>query len=108
MKNLNLTFCFVLLTSLYIPSAMAGDIAIPDKDHRQGMSYEEYASYREKMRLRMGSMSPEKGEKPNRNSTYGQGYQARQRPTERPSTGAENRAERPHFERFNRSDMGRR
>jgi len=61
---------------------MAEDISVPDKERRQGMSYEEYSAYREKMRMQMenkkpGDLKPKQGssntpsdqmEKPQRDS----------------------------------------
>jgi hypothetical protein len=122
MQNSILRFYFVLSLSLYIPAAIAEDISIPEKNHRQGMSYEEYANFREKMRLRMeknhaenpehspasANRKPEPEGKQVRESTYGQGYHARQLTEDRPESGAEKRPDRPHIERFNRGDMMRR
>jgi hypothetical protein len=122
MKILHFSSRFVLCMSLLASAAMAETLPLPDKDHRQGMSYEEYSSYREKMRKRMDEhklpaaedkqppestrYSPEKIEKSS--SAYGQGYQSRSPAEDRPDTAAVNRPERPRFERFNRGDMGRR
>jgi hypothetical protein len=118
MKNSNQAIYFVLLINLYFPAAMAEDLSIPDKNHRQGMSYEEYSSFREKMRMRMEKMTPEErrqshessnhpaaqGERPKSGSAYGQGFHSRNKPEDKPDTDTANRPERPHFERLNRVD----
>lgn len=122
MKFFHFSFSLMLCMSLLVPAAMAETISVPDKERRQGMSYEEYSGYREKMRKRMEEhklpaaehkqppeftpYSPEKIEKPG--STYGQGYQSRSPAEDRPDTAVIIRPERPRFERFNRGDMGRR
>lgn len=122
MKIFHFSFRFLLCMSLLVPAAMAETFSVPDKERRQGMSYEEYSSYREKMRKRMegnklpaaeqkqpsesSRFAPEKIEKSG--STYGQGYQSRNATDDRPDMAAINRPERPRFERFNRGDMGRR
>jgi len=117
MQNSNFLFLPVLCMSLYVPAVMAENLSVPDKAHRQGMSYEEYSNYREKMLKHMDErkLSPEssrstsdRAEKPNPNSAYGQGYQSRKLSEERTERGINNRPERPGFERFNRGDMGRR
>lgn len=119
-------FYFTLLISLFAPVAMAQDFTPPDKEHRQGMSYEEYSSYREKMRMRMEKMTPEerkqahemmgrpdgkmdgKMERPNPDSAYGQGFHTRKQPDDRPANASGNRADRPRVERFNRGERLRR
>jgi stringent starvation protein B len=124
MQIFNFTFLPVFCMSLFVPAALAENLAVPAKDHRQGMSYEEYSSYREKMIKRMdeSKQSPEERrqlpdssrrpheqmEKPNPNSAYGQGYQSRKLAEDRAERGVDNRPERPSFERFNRGDTGRR
>lgn len=111
-----------LCMSLFVPAAMAENLSVPDKVHRQGMSYEEYSNYREQMRLHMEKMhqeelkpapppsnpAPDKTEKPDPNSAYGQGYHTRSQAENRPVMGPGNRPDRPRSERFNRGDMGRR
>lgn len=117
MKILNFTFQFLLYLSLLTPIARAENITVPDKDQRQGMSYEEYSNYREKMRKhmierRLSSDSPalpaEKTEKSNPNSSYGQGYHSRRPTVDRPENNFDNRPDRPKIERFNRGEMMRR
>jgi len=112
----------MLCLSLFVPAAMAEDIAAPDKEQRKSMSYEEYSKYRENMRMQMEKMKPEEArqkteasgnpsdqaEKSQRDSTYGKGYHSRTPAVDIPDTGAGNRPERPRPERFNRGDMGRR
>jgi len=114
MQIANFTLQLVLCMSLFVPVAMAENLAVPDKEHRQGMSYEEYSHYREKMRLHMDKMhaqerrqapepsntTPEQTEKLNPNSAYGQGYHSRER--------TEGRPEHPRGDRFDRGGMGRR
>jgi hypothetical protein len=117
MQILNYLFQFVLCMSLSIPLAMAENLSIPDKDHRQGMSYKEYSAYRENMRKLMEErrQSPNlsghpaaQAEKINPKSAYGQGYQSRNSMGDRPERGIDNKPDRPRLERFNRGDMGRR
>lgn len=111
--------------SLSATFAMAQDVAVPNQEQRRGMSYEEYSSVRENMRLRMEKMqktkrkqeasrepgSDETTGRTRADSTYGQGYNTRNRSdaatVERPERVE--RVERPaRIERFNRGDMGRR
>lgn len=115
-------FQLMLCMSLFVSVAKAENLSVPDKEHRQGMSYEEYSNYREKMRMHMERMTPEERkqaqdssghppermEKHNHDSTYGQGYHSRHRAEDRPDTGAGNRPDHPRVERFNRGDMGHR
>jgi hypothetical protein len=122
MRIPNFTLPLALCMSLFVPAAMAENLSIPDKEHRQGMSYEEYSNYREQMRLHMekkhqeermqapasSNPRPEQTEKPNPNSAYGQGYHSRSRTENRPDMDSVNRPDRPRTERFNRGDMGRR
>lgn len=122
MPTNNILFQLALCLSLFLPAAMAEGLAVPDKEHRQGMSFEEYSKYRENMRLHMEKMKPDEArqkpeasakpsaqmEKSQRDSAYGQGYQSRTPSEDRPDVGAANRPERPRVERFNRGDMGRR
>jgi hypothetical protein len=124
MQILNYLLQFVLCTSLLVPVAMAEDLSVPDKDQRQGMSYEEYSTYRERMRKHMEERKmtpeqrrqlaesphspPEKLEKPEHSSTYGQGYQSRKPSEDRPDSGDNARPDRPRSERFNRGNMGHR
>lgn len=112
----------IICMALFAPLAMAEDISVPDKEHRLGMSYEEYAKYREKMRMQMENRKPvdlkpkpapanipsDQMEKPQRDSAYGQGYHSRNQPADRPNVDAGSRPDRPRAERFNRGDMGRR
>jgi hypothetical protein len=115
--------------------ALAQELAVPDKEHLKGMSYEEYSNYREKMRKRMEKtglqerqlmQEAEKQDQDSRkksahSSTYGQGYGSRNNAAEvKPDTKPESRAdrpqvpdrpqlpERPQLDRFDRSSMGRR
>lgn len=105
--NIRLSSAALLCLTL-ATSAMAQDVAIPDRDQRRGMSYEEYSQLRENMRMRMEKMhnsgSPKNVEnEPHENaqaaqqnpeSTYGKGYRTRTQENisapERPE-----RAERP-------------
>ena len=114
-------FQLMLCMSLFVPVAKAENLSVPDKEHRQGMSYEEYSNYREKMRMHMERMTPEERkqaqdssgrppermEKPNHDSAYGQGYHSRDQAESRPGMGAGNKPDHPRVERFNRGDMGR-
>jgi len=114
MQVSNFAFVPVLCMGLLVSAAMAEELAVPDKEHRQGMSYEEYSNYREKMRKHMEGMHPEQRkqmqdfpsrppeqtEKLNPNSAYGQGYHSRER--------AEDRPDHPRGDRFDRGGMGRR
>lgn len=115
MQIANFTFQLVLCMSLFVPVAIAENLAVPDKEHRQGMSYEEYSHYREKMRNHMEKMHPEEHkqmpeqtEKINPNSAYGQGYHSRNRAEDRPDAASGSRSEHPRGDRFNREGMGRR
>lgn len=122
MQISNFYFQLLLCMSLFVPAAMAESISVPDKNQRQGMSYEEYSNYREKMRKQMEKNKPEEvkqnpapanapsgqTEKASQGSAYGKGYHSRNQPEDRPDTGAGNRPDRPRIERFNRGDMGRR
>ena len=121
MQIYNIAFQLLLCMSLLVPVANAENLSVPDKEHRQGMSYEEYSHYREKMRLHMDKMhpqdpkqapapsnpTPEQTDKLNPNSAYGQGYHSRERTEDRPDRSIDKRSDRPNFERFNRGDMGR-
>lgn len=121
MQIYNIAFQLLLCMSLLVPVANAENFSVPDKEHRQGMSYEEYSTYREKMRLHMDKMhpqdprqapapsnpTPEQTDKLNPNSAYGQGYHSRERTEDRPDRSIDKRSDRPNFERFNRGDMGR-
>jgi hypothetical protein len=112
----------LLCMSLLVPVANAENLSVPDKEHRQGMSYEEYSNYREKMRLHMDKMhpqdpkqapapsspTPEQTDKLNPNSAYGQGYHSRERTEDRPDAASGSRPEHPRGDRFDRGGMGRR
>lgn len=112
----------IICMALFAPLAVAEDISAPDKEHRRSMSYEEYAKYREKMRMQMdhrrpGDLKPTpvpanipsgQMERSPRDGAYGQGYHSRHQPADRPSVDAGSRPERPRVERFNRGDTGRR
>lgn len=99
-----------ILMVLSISNAFAQDIQVPDKEHRQGMSYDEYVNVREKMRLRLESRAKENNqsddapaivkERPDRERHYGQGYLSRH-----PQVDRMNRVERP--ERPERPDTPR-
>lgn len=122
MQHSNFSLLLALCMSLFVSAALADDISVPDKSHRQGMSYEEYAKYREKMRMQMeqskidkvkqapdaSNSTTDQDDKPSRDSAYGQGYHSRNPPVERPRSEAGSRPERSRPERFNRGDMGRR
>lgn len=122
MQISNFAFLVILCMSLFVPVALAEDISVPDKEHRQGMSYEEYSTYREKMRMQMENKKPEnlkpnqmpanspsdQMEKRQRDSAYGKGYHARNPSEGRPDIDAGSRPDRPRAERFNRGSMGRR
>ena len=113
---------FIFLISFLAPAVMAQDFTPPDKEHRQGMSYEEYSSYREKMRMRMEKMTPEERkqahemmsrpegqmERPNPDSAYGQGFHTRKQVDDRPANASGNRPDRPRPDRFNRGERLRR
>lgn len=119
------TLTIALCMSLSATQVMAQDVAVPSQEQRRGMSYEEYSSVRENMRLRMEKMQetkrkqealrePDSDEKTGRtgaDSTYGQGYDTRNR-SESAAAGRPERPERverpARIERFNRGDMGRR
>jgi len=114
MQISNFVFLPVLCMGLFVSAAMAEELAVPDKEHRQGMSYEEYSHYREKMRKHMEKMhpaerrqTPEQTEKINPNSAYGQGYRSRNPNDDRPDISIVNKPDHPRVERFNRSDLGR-
>jgi hypothetical protein len=112
----------LVLTGVASPVARAENISIPDKNHRREMSYEEYSNYREKMRMQMKQKHPEESKRPpdtlshpadqaekqKPDGAYGQGYRARNRTDDKPDSPANNRPDRPRFERFSRGDMMRR
>lgn len=121
-RHFSLPGILVLLLSTH---AMAQAVAVPEREHRRDMSYEEYSSVRENMRLRMKKMQASEGKQnamresgpdahakhPAPNSAYGKGYQNRIRPqdqADKASVDQPERVERPRFERFNRGDMMRR
>ena len=122
MQIYNIAFQLLLCMSLLVPVANAENLSVPDKEHRQGMSYEEYSHYREKMRLHMEKMhpqdpkqapapsnpTPEQTDKLNPNSAYGQGYHSRERTEDRPDTASGSRPEHSRGDRFDRGGMGRR
>lgn len=113
---------FIFLISFLATAVMAQDFTPPDKEHRQGMSYEEYSSYREKMRMRMEKMTPEErkqaremmnnssdqSDRPKNDSAYGQGFHSRHQQENMPDRTSNNRADRPRGERLNRGNAGRR
>lgn len=120
--HLRASFYFIFLVSFLVPVAMARDFTPPDREHRQGMSYEEYSSYREKMRTSMEKMTPEERKQaremmnrpsdqtkpPKHDSAYGKGFHTRNRIEDRPATASGNRPDRPKIERFNRGERSRR
>ena len=122
MQIYNIAFQLLLCMSLLVPVANAENLSVPDKEHRQGMSYEEYSHYREKMRMHMDKMhpqdskqapapsnpTPEQTDKLNPNSAYGQGYHSRERTEDRPDAATGSRPEHPRGDRFDRGGMGRR
>lgn len=121
MKNLYLNLVLLLLASICISRAIAEDISIPDNVHRQGMSYQEYATFREKMRMQIEKTPTEDnkqiveptnsgaGNKETKSGrTYGQGYHTRMQTEDRPGSKHDKRPDRPRIERFNRGDMRRR
>lgn len=112
----------LLCLSLFAPMVQAQETTATDKAHRQGMSYEEYAKFRAKMRQNMEKMhsgeqkhsrdannSQQEVMKMHRHdSAYGQGYRSRVSEG-RPDTGRDSRPEHPQrVERSERGDMGRR
>lgn len=122
MQISNIIYRLMLCMSLFVPAAMAENISVPDNNQRQGMSYEEYSNYREKMRMQMeknksedmqqkqtpANSSSGQMDKPAHDSSYGKGYHSRNQPELRPDTGSSNRPDHPRGERLNRGDMGRR
>ncbi len=111
----------LLCMSLLVPAVQAQELAPPDMARRQSMSYEEYAKYRENMRLQMGKANMDKNapaqsrgtspqdrvEMRRHNSAYGQGYRSRE-PSDRPNLARENRPEHTQVERFSGEDRGNR
>jgi len=112
----------LLCMCLFAPVVQAQETTVPDKAHRQGMSYEEYSKFREKMRQHMekvhsseAKQSPDENGSPqdkrkmrHQDSAYGQGYRSRVS-EDRPDTGRDSRPEHPQrVERIERGDMGRR
>lgn len=120
MRIQNSTWPLLFCLSLFAPVAGAEELAVPDREQRQGMSYEEYAKHREKMRQRMEDSHPnerklpdeishapaDKTDKPRQDSTYGQDYSERNR-ADKPEVNSHSRPERPEG-RFSREGMGRR
>jgi len=122
MKTSFLALQIILCMTLLAPAAHSQEISPPDREQRKGMSYEEYAKLREKMRLQMEKMHADESkqsqdksssagdqtEQPPHNSAYGQGYRSRNM-EDRSDAAGDNKPERPQrMERFNRGDMGRR
>lgn len=101
----------VLCVSLFVTNTMAQEFPPADREHRQGMSFEEYSAHREKMRLRM---QPSESQKPpvehiDKPRAYGQGFQSRNRNEEgRQDAGRVDRPDRPRLERIDRGDRMRR
>lgn len=120
MRILNSVLPLLFCLGLFATVAGAEELAVPDKEQREGMSYEEYAKHREKMRQRMEDTHPdkrkqpqesspptaEKTDTPRQDSAYGQGYSARNR-EDKPDVSSRSRPERPEG-RFSREGMGRR
>lgn len=120
MRISTVSILLLLCVSLAAPLARAQDIAVPNREQRQGMSYEEYTDFREKMRLRMEKMRAEKRNLPpaenkrpqeeqkqaDTERAYGKGYDSRSRNIDRPDI-ADRRPERPRVERFNRAERMR-
>lgn len=110
----------LLCAGLSAPLTWAENIAAPDRQQRQGMSYEEYTDFREKMRLRMERMRADERNPPSAENkrpqeeqkeadserTYGKGYDSRSHNIDRPDI-ADRRPERPRVERFNRVERMR-
>ena len=114
MRNSSFALQTFLCMSLLAPVAQAQEIAVPDKAQRQGMSYEEYAQFRENMRQHMEKRQTDDSKKPQMDNNtpqnevkmhthdrvYGRDYESRIN---------EDRPERPQrIERMSRGDMGRR
>lgn len=109
----------LLCMSLLSTAALAESIAVPDREHRKGMSYEEYSAFREKMRTQIRNKNNENsgGNRESLNSTtdqagdskrdrvYGKGFHSRSQ-QDRPDNDARNKPDRPRVEKFNRGNMG--
>ena len=128
MKISDFSFQLLLCLSIVTPVAMAQGTPASGKEHSQGMSYEEYSTFREKMRMRMekshaqeSNSSLEAGDSPAEqhaervkpDSAYGQGYQSRNRSEgrpehNRPDNHTNNRPERIKVEKPDRGDRMRR
>ena len=123
MKIASFTIPLALYVSLFASLSAADEIHIPDREHRQGMSYEEYKNFREKMRMRLeksrvegngsaSELTQHADEHPDRHreeDTYGKGYRSRILNDGHPDTKPEGRPDRgARVEKFNRGDMMRR
>ena len=114
MSRYKMTLQLVVCMYLFAPASYARDASSPEKQPRNGMSYEEYSSMREKMRMQMDSVgrddlrqlresennSNSRIERPARYNDYGRGYQSRNRDMVRPDNPSGERAERPEHPRF--------
>ncbi len=102
-----------LSLSLLAAPALAQQPNASDKEHANGMSYQDYENQREKILKRMkapgqqqqGQQAPQGNAKaqPARPSTYGQGYGSRNEAAEKPTVEKPSRPERPQFERIERA-----
>ena len=109
-RKFSLIVCLCLLTG----TALAQDVVEPDREHRRGMSYEEYSSIREQMRVRMENTqsNKQKQQKSDDDQTssaegsYGRDYQSRNQ-VDRPDVKFE-RPERPQINRPERPEVFRR
>jgi len=120
MQHPKIVLILALSMCLLAAASRAESITVPDKEQRQGMSFEDYSSYREKMRTQMEQKKSEEP-KPQKESTnrldehaeknqpsgsYGRGYHNRSTGDARPD--APKRPDFQRMERIMRNEMGRR
>ncbi len=116
------SFLLALSLGLLAPVASAQEFSAPNREQRQGMSYEEYRELREKMRTHIdkrqdsqnqqtqeeNSRPAQRAEREEKDSAYGQGYNSRKHSDDGLNSSTEKRSDRPRFDRFNRGDRARR
>ena len=120
MQHRKIVLTLALSLCLFTSVSRGENIAVPDKEQRQGMSFEEYSTYREKMRTQMEHRKSDEqksqqdsanrmndhAEKNQPSGSYGRDYHSRTADDTRPEA-----TQRPDFhrvERFMRNEMGRR
>jgi hypothetical protein len=108
-----LTFLLFICFSFLSTVAFAQSTPAHDNQNRPNMRTQENSDFREKMRLRMEEIRAEKYQHDDKDnsdkadSSYGRGFDSRNRVNDIPDGASERRPEHPRMERPNRIDRGR-